>query len=490
MRIRNLLENITYSLVQGNIDEDITEIIYDSRKVSNGCMFVCIKGSKTDGHNFVQEALEKGAKVILTEKIILADESITVIRTENSREALAKISMNYYLEPQKKLCMIGITGTKGKTTTAVMIKKMLEENGEKVGLIGTIGAMINEEKVETENTTPESYELFRLLHEMVEKGCKYCVMEVSSQGLKQNRVKGIQFQYGIFTNFSTDHIGPTEHTWMDEYLFCKSLLFKQCDIGIINVDDFAYPKLILNATCKIFKYGTQPDADLYFSDLKQIVDTEYIGQRFLLQGCLNETIQLGMPGEFNVYNSMAALSLSYLLKLDIKKSIRSLAHISVPGRVEYISVSNDYHVIIDYAHNEGEVKSLLEMVNKLHPSRIICVFGSGGNRTKARRYSIGELCGKYAELSILSMDNPRDEKVADINKDIILGMKKSNGTYVEIEDRKDAIYYALDQARKGDYVLLIGKGHEDYQEILGIKHAFSEHEILREYRMEKSKQVS
>jgi UDP-N-acetylmuramoyl-L-alanyl-D-glutamate--2,6-diaminopimelate ligase len=381
--------------------------------------------------------------------------------------------------------MIGLTATKGKTTTSFMIKKILENNEKKVGMIGTIGAFIGDEKIETHNTTPESYELYHIFSQMVESGCTHCVMEVSSQGLKQNRVEGIQFQIGIFTNFSEDHIGPTEHASMDEYLYCKSLLFQKCEVGIINVDDPAYKELLMDATCEVFTFGKTKTADIHFKNPKLLMREDILGASYDTEGKVKAHIELGMPGIFNIYNSLAAIALSYQLKLDMKKTYSALYGVSVRGRVETVPISKDYHVIIDYAHNEEEVKSLLTMIKEYRPKRLVCIYGGGGNRAKARRYSMGELCGSMAELSILCCDNPREEEVSDINKDIIVGIQRSNGKYIEIEDRKEAIIYCLDHAKKGDLILLLGKGHEEYQEIKGKKYYFSEREVLEEYRREK-----
>lgn len=485
MKLEKLLENISYSLVQGSVEEEITDIVYDSRKIIEGCIFVCIKGSKLDSHTLIPEVVRKGVRVILVEKTVHVNEDVTVIRTDNSRKAMALAAATFFDYPSKKMCMIGLTGTKGKTTTSFMIKGMLEKNNKKVGTIGTIGAFIENKKIVTHNTTPESYELLKIFSEMVSDGCTHCVMEVSSQGLKQNRVEGIQFDIGIFTNFSEDHIGPEEHASMDEYLYCKSLLFKKSNLGIINIDDSAYKELLSDATCEILTFGKNKKADLYFSNPQLLVKEDLLGASYDVCGKIETKVELGMPGIFNIYNSLAALAVSYYLRLDLEKTLASFYNVSVKGRVETVSISKDYNVIIDYAHNEEEVKSLFKMVNEYNPKRLICVYGGGGNRAKARRYSMGELCGKMAALSILCCDNPRDEEIKEINKDIIVGIKKSRGKYIEIEDRKEAIYYSLDHAKKGDLILLLGKGHEEYQEIKGKKYYFSEREVLEQYKKER-----
>lgn len=487
MKLSKLLEGIPYSLVQGSIEEEITDIVYDSRKVREGCIFVCIKGSNLDSHTLIPEVIRKGVRAIMVERTVRVSEDVTVIRTESSRESMALAAANLFDFPFKKMCMIGITGTKGKTTTSFMIKEMLERNGQQVGTIGTIGAFIKDKKIETHNTTPESYELYKIFAEMVDAGCTHCVMEVSSQGLKQNRVSGIQFDIGIFTNFSEDHIGPTEHATMDEYLYCKSLLFRQCNLGIINIDDPAYVELLEDATCDLLTFGKDEKADLRFSNPELLIREDLFGASFDVSGKIETHVELVMPGKFNVYNSLAALSVSYALGCDLEKTLEAFRRVSVRGRVEVVPVSKDYHVIIDYAHNEEEVRSLLSIIKEYNPTRLICIYGGGGNRAKSRRYSMGELCGELAELSILCADNPRDEEVSDINKDIIVGITKANGKFIEIEDRKEAIYYALDHAEKGDLILLLGKGHEEYQEVKGKKYRFSEREVLEQYREEKQR---
>lgn len=485
MKLSDLLKGISYSLVQGTMEEEITDIVYDSRKVVEGCIFVCIKGSNLDSHSLIPDVVRKGVRAVMVEHTVNVSEDVTVIRTESSRESMALAAANLFDNPFEKMCMIGITGTKGKTTTSFMIKEMLESNGKSVGTIGTIGAFIKDKKIETHNTTPESYELYKIFAEMVDAGCTHCVMEVSSQGLKQNRVSGIQFDIGIFTNFSEDHIGPTEHATMDEYLYCKSLLFKQCDLGIINIDDPAHVELLEDSTCDLLTFGKSEKADLIFENAELLIRDDIFGASYDVTGKVEAHVELGMPGKFNVYNSLAALSVSHALGFDLEKTLDAFRKVSVQGRVELVPVSNDYHVLIDYAHNEEEVKSLLSVIKEYNPHRLICVYGGGGNRAKSRRYSMGELCGELAELSILTADNPRDEEVSEINKDIIVGINKVNGKYIEIENRKKAIHYALDHAEKGDLILLLGKGHEEYQEVKGQKYFFSEREVLEQYRDEK-----
>ncbi|WP_455715593.1 UDP-N-acetylmuramoyl-L-alanyl-D-glutamate--2,6-diaminopimelate ligase [Anaerosporobacter sp.] len=481
MQLRNLLEQVDYQLLKGNLDVSVTDFIIDSRKVKEGVAFLCISGTAVDAHGFIPDVIAKGASVIVVEKTVDVEADVTVIKVDSTRKALALMSAALFDYPAKKMVTIGLTGTKGKTTTTYMIQKMLEEAGKKVGVIGTIGAVINGEKVKTENTTPESYELHSLFSKMVEAGCEYVVMEVSSQGLKMDRVAGIEFDYGVFTNFSADHIGPTEHASMEEYLYCKSLLFKQCKVGIINKDDANYVGVLAGHTCEVQTFGFSEGCDLRASNIDFLMMHGHLGITFDVEGKLDAHVETNIPGRFSSYNSMVALMVGVNIGLSKEVMLDALANITVRGRAEIVKVSDEFIVMIDYAHNAVSVESLLSTVSEYNPKRIICVYGCGGNRSKLRRYDMGELCGKMADLSILTCDNPRDEEVADINEDIKVGLARSNGKYIEIEDRTEAIHYVLDHAKPGDIIILIGKGHEEYQEIKGVKHHYSEREVIEEY---------
>lgn len=492
MTIKVLLKEINYTIISGDDHVAVTEVVYDSRKVSEGCIFVCIQGSTRDSHDLIPDVIQGGTRSIVVEKDIpeflplLKEKNITVVRVDHSRNALAYMAAAYFGNPAKKLSTIGLTGTKGKTTTSYMIQSILEQSGAKVGVIGTIGAVIDGIKQKTANTTPESFELQRLFSEMVEAGCTYCVMEVSSQGLKMNRVDGFTFDIGVFTNFSSDHIGPDEHASMEEYLYCKSLLFKQCKLGIINSDDPSYEGAIKDHTCEIKTFGLGHTADLQGHNLELVRRPGLLGVTYQTTGVINRTIQLATPGIFSVYNSLAALLVCNSLGIQEDTMLLSLSTSQVRGRVEILPVAGNYTMMIDYAHNEASVESLLTTILDYKPNRIICVYGGGGNRSKLRRYAMGELCGKMADLSILTCDNSRNEEVADINNDIKVGLAKSNGNYVEIIDRTEAIHYSMDHAKEGDIIILLGKGHEDYQEIKGKKYYFCEKEVVEQYRKEKS----
>lgn len=483
MKLRKICEEIEYTLLQGSLETEVRDIIYDSRKIAPETMFVCMVGAVTDGHKYIPDAVEKGASVIVLEKeeeTAQIPENITVLKVASARLALALMSAALFDHPARKLVTIGLTGTKGKTTTTYMIKKVLEMAGKKVGLIGTIGAMIGEEHLPSKNTTPESYELHRMFAAMVEAGCEYVVMEVSSQGLKLDRTAGILFDYGIFTNLSPDHIGPAEHASFEEYMECKSLLFRQCRIGIVNADDEHVDGILKGHTCEVKTFSAEREADLMASDIGFINEDGKLGMHFNVTGCMDCQAKVHIPGRFSVYNSMVTMLVCHLAGISDEAILEGLSKVQVKGRVEMLLVSKDYTLIIDYAHNEVSTRSVLTTLMEYHPKRLICVYGGGGNRSKLRRYDMGEVTGEMADLCVLTCDNPRDEEIRDINNDIKVGLARSNGKYIEIDDRKEAIAYCMKNAKPGDMIVLLGKGHEDYQEIKGVKYHFDEREAVAE----------
>ena len=483
MKLKKICEEIEYTLLKGSMETEVRDIIYDSRKIAQGTMFVCMVGAVTDGHKYIPDAIEKGASVIVLEKEEEAaqiPETITVLKVESARRALAYMSAALFDHPARKLVTIGLTGTKGKTTTTYMIKKVLEMAGKKVGLIGTIGAMIGEEHLPSKNTTPESYELHRMFAAMVEAGCEYVVMEVSSQGLKLDRTAGIRFDYGIFTNLSPDHIGPAEHESFEEYMECKSLLFRQCKVGIVNADDEHVEGILKGHTCIVKTFSAEKEADLMVSNIGFINEDGKLGMHFDVTGCMECQAKVHIPGRFSVYNSMVTMLVCHLAGIGQEAILEGLSKVQVKGRVEMLPVSKDYTMIIDYAHNEVSTRSVLTTLMEYHPKRLICVYGGGGNRSKLRRYDMGEVTGEMADLCVLTCDNPRDEDIRDINNDIKVGLAKSNGKYIEIDDRKEAIAYCMMNAQPGDMIVLLGKGHENYQEIKGVKYHFDEREAVAE----------
>ncbi|MCD7893552.1 MAG: UDP-N-acetylmuramoyl-L-alanyl-D-glutamate--2,6-diaminopimelate ligase [Erysipelotrichaceae bacterium] len=481
MKLEKLLTEIDYTLLQGDLNTDVVQIDYDSRKVINNSLFVCIVGANVDGHNFIDSVIDQGAKVIVVEKEVSYQSGITYIKVENSRIALALLSSAFFDYPSRKMTVIGITGTKGKTTTSYMLESILTKAHKKVGLIGTIGSIVNGVFHETKNTTPESFELQSLMYEMVENGCEYCVMEVSSQGLMLHRVAGIDFDYGIFTNLSPDHIGKNEHRDFNHYMSCKKMLFQMCKVGIFNKDDEHYLDMIDNAKCQILTYSIHQDSDLQGYDIHLSQGEGTLGVSFKTRGLINDTFETDIPGEFSVYNSLVAIMICQQLSIETPYIKQALKLVRVSGRVEIVPIHQPYTVIIDYAHNALSFDSILSTISAYHPHRLICVYGAGGKRDKKRRYDVGEVVAKYHAYSILTADNPRGESVHDICMDIVEGINRIGGDYTIIEDRKDAIHYALSIAQKDDVILCLGKGHETYQIIDKEPIPFSEKEIIKKY---------
>ena len=464
MKLDKLLERLDYTVVQGSDSTEVTTLINDSRKVEEGSVFVCISGAVSDGHKYAADVAAKGAAAVVVEKDVEVPENVTVIKVEDTRYALALMSAAYFGYPADKMKVIGITGTKGKTTTTYMIKSILEETGHKVGLIGTIEAIIGDKKIPACNTTPESYTIHKYFAEMVESGCDCVVMEVSSQGLMLHRTAGIPFEIGIFTNLGRDHIGPNEHKDFDDYKRCKGLLFKQCKLGIANVDDKYFKDVFKGSTCKVETFGFSPEADLRAENVELVSRPGYLGVAYHVAGVMDFDVEIDVPGKFSVYNSLTAISVC--------------RHFRVP--VEMIKVSDDFTMMIDYAHNAMSLESLLTTLKEYNPKRLVCLFGCGGNRSKDRRFEMGEVSGRLADLTIITSDNPRFEEPQDIINDIKTGIAKTDGKYVEICDRKEAIKYAIEHGEPGDVIVLAGKGHEDYQEICGVKHPMDERVLIKE----------
>ena len=482
MVLAALLEKLEYELVSGSEDMQIENVVYDSRKVTEGSLFICIEGGTADGHTFIPDVVKKGAKALIVTKdvsgLLPADADVTVIRVKDSRYALAFVSAAYFGHPAEKLKVIGITGTKGKTTTTYLVKSILEHAGHKVGLVGTIEAVIGQEHIPANNTTPESYVLQEYFAKMVEAGCDTVVMEVSSQGLMLHRTQGFVFDYGIFTNIEPDHIGPLEHKDFADYMHCKGLLFKQCRVGIVNCDDAHYQDVIRDHTCKIETFGFAENADYRAQDLKLISGAGFWGIDFKARGKVNLDIELHAPGRFSVYNALCAIAICNHFGVTADEVKEALLQAHVKGRIELVKVSDDFTLMIDYAHNAMALESLLTTLREYKPKRLVCLFGCGGNRSKLRRYEMGEVSGKLADLTVITSDNPRNEEPQAIIDDIKVGISKTDGKYVEIIDRKEAIAYVIRHGQPGDVIVLAGKGHEDYQEIKGKKYPMDERDII------------
>ena len=461
MKLEQLLEGVSYTLVQGSLELDIEDIIYDSRKAAPGRLFVCIVGTQRDSHDYAAQCVADGVTALVVQHDIDLSTvpGAAVLKVESSRYALALMSGNLFGNPSRRMTMIGVTGTKGKTTTTHMIKSVLEAAGRKVGMIGTNGIYFLGHHQETANTTPESYELQKTFREFLDAGCDTALMEVSSQGLMMDRVAGIHYDIGVFTNLSPDHIGPGEHKTFEEYRSWKGQLFKRCTTGVVNIDDENTEALLEGHTCKLVTYGCSEKAD-YRAGTYQLLRThDFLGVQFHVSGKDDMDVKVNMPGEFSVYNALAALT------------------------VELVPISRKFTILLDYAHNEVSTESLLTTLRAYDPHRLVVVFGCGGNRSKLRRYGMGEICAKMADFSILTEDNNRFEKVEDIIADIRVGMNKGNpdAKFVEIPDRLDALHYAVDHAQEGDLIAVIGKGHETYRDREGVKTPFLERELLEEY---------
>ncbi len=480
MMFKDWLEDIRCQVLQGSLEVQVSEVVYDSRKACPGAVFVCMAGSQVDSHEFCSQVYAAGVRVFVTERPIALPADATVVMVENGREALAHISAARFGFPDRKMVTIGVTGTKGKTTTTHMIKTILEACGKKVGMIGTNGVYFPGTFEPTRNTTPESYQLHQYFSRMLEAGCEYMVMEVSSQAVKMHRTDGILFSYGIFINISPDHIGPDEHANFEEYINCKSMIFKQCLTGIANQDDELVMKAAKHGLCPVYAYSLMHPADFQAENIRYLAEKDFVGLEFAMKGKVSGTVRVGLPGKFNVSNAMAALSVCSLLGLPANTLTAALEKIHVDGRMEIAFASEDYKVIIDYAHNAVSMESLLNTLRDYHPKRLVVVFGCGGNRAKERRYAMGETAGKLADFSILTADNSRFEKVEDILSDIKSALIPTGGEYVEIPDRREAIRYAVTHAEKGDMIAVIGKGHEDYQEVNGVRTHFLDREVIEE----------
>ena len=486
MKLASLLSGLQYEILQGDTDREISAVVYDSRKVQEGCLFICIRGAVADGHSFAGKAAEEGACAILVEEPVTVPDDVTVIRASDTRYAMAFVSAAWFGHPADSLKTIGITGTKGKTTTTYMVRSILENAGYKVGLIGTIEAIIGDKRIPAANTTPESYVIQQYFREMADAGCDCVVMEVSSQGLMLHRTQGFVFDYGIFTNIEPDHIGPNEHRDFDHYLSCKAMLLRQCRVGIVNRDDEHFDRMIEGHTCTLETYGFSPEADLRAEDWSLVGGKGYLGIAYHVKGLLDFPVEIDIPGRFSIYNSLTAIAICRHFKVSEENIIRALREAKVKGRIEMVKVSDDFTLMIDYAHNAMALESLLTTLREYNPHRLVCLFGCGGNRSKLRRYEMGEVSGRLADLTIITSDNPRDEDPQAIIDDIKIGIGKTDGRYVEIADRKEAIAYAIRHGEPGDIIVLAGKGHEDYQEIRGKKYPMDERVLIAEILKEQS----
>ena len=461
MKLCDILNGIRVLSATVPMDLEISGIAYDSRQVEPGQLFVAVSGFAVDGHRFIPMALEKGAAVVLCEQI--PDGEAPYIQVENTRLALALASANFFGNPAKKMKFIGVTGTNGKTTVTYLLKAVLEQTlGAKVGLVGTIQNMIGDQVIETERTTPESYELQKLFYEMAQAGCTHVVMEVSSHALVLDRVAGIHFDVGLFTNLTQDHLDF--HKTMEEYRKAKAMLFRMCDVGVFNLDDPASEKIMAEATCKQLTYGQTHQAALMAEQVQLHADRVEFLARY---GTETSRARLGIPGGFTVYNALCVLGAALALGISLDDAVKALASAhGVKGRVEVVPTpGTPYTVLIDYAHTPDSLENVLRSVRGFCKGRLISVFGCGGDRDNTKRPIMGQIGASLSDIAVITSDNPRTEDPNQIIRQILAGIPDTSNCVVE-ENRRKAIRLAMAMAKQDDIIVLCGKGHETYQ-VLG-----------------------
>lgn len=479
MNLEQIINGYEIHNISGKKNIDIKNIKNDSRKIEKGDMFIAEKGYTVDGHLYIEDAIKNGALAVVTEEDIL-DYDITWIEVENSVEAMAKFSSNFYQKPWEKMNMIGITGTNGKTSTTYLLKSIFDQVGSRVGIIGTNGVLVGDKHISINNTTPNSLMLNGILDNMNKEYVDRCIMEVSSHALELNRVEYMEFDIGLFTNISKDHLDY--HETMENYYKAKAKLFhKTKEYNIINIDDFYGKRLVreIRSEVPLITYGIKEKADIFASHIEH-------GLSFI-KFKLNTSdesldIKLNTPGEFSVYNALAAASIAYAYKVPMEQIKRGLEALQgVRGRFEVVPTGRDYTVIIDFAHTADGLEKVLKVIDEFARARKIVVFGAGGNRDRTKRPEMGETVGRHADLSIVTSDNPRNEDPESIIDDVLKGTKLAGGKYVKIIDRKEAIIYALQNAKKDDIILLAGKGHELYTLIKNEKLPFDERQIVIDF---------
>ncbi len=477
MQLLNVLKDIEYKLIAGDIEKEITSVEFDSRKAGSGSLFVCVAGFTVDGHSFASKAAEQGAAAIVIDNLrkeypdevfkqISDGFGTAVIGIDNTHRLLSDLCANFYDHPEKKLNIYGITGTKGKTTTAFMLREILEQSGKKAGLIGTVCNIIAGTKTHAAHTTPESKDLYEMMSSLSDAGEDSLVMEVSSQGLKLDRVRGIRYRTAAFTNLYEDHIAPNEHPDMEDYLSCKLRIFDDCDIGILNADCAAAKEVTgyCDGKVRLITYGIEENADFTAKNLRPERRGHVTGTVFELDSeYYKGDIFVALPGRFNVYNALCAICSAYVENIDVEAVKKALSGISVPGRMQPVENSLGVNILVDYAHNAAALESVLNTLKEYTEGRIITVFGCGGNRSRTRRFEMGEVSGNLSDITVITSDNPRNEEPDAIISDIVTGISKTSGNYSIEPDRSSAIRLAVNMAVKGDTVLIAGKGHEDYQ---------------------------
>ena len=464
MKLLEVLDNIHFKLIAGDLNKEITSVEYDSRKVAVGSLFVCVQGFTVDGHSYASMAAEKGASAIVVDKnrsclnedelgVLAKENFLSVIEIDDTHKHLADLCANFYEHPEKKLAVYGITGTKGKTTTAFMLRAILEQSGRDTGLIGTVCNIIAGHKTHAAHTTPESRELYDMMDVLTRNNSESLVMEVSSQALKLDRVRGITYRTAAFTNLYEDHIAPNEHPDMEDYLSCKLKIFDNCETGILNLDCSVADKVIdyCKGKAPLLTYSVNGEADFVARNIRPERRGHVTGTVFELD-CkyYNCDIFVALPGKFNVYNALCAIATAVSEGIDIECIKQALENISVPGRMQPIENNFGVNILVDYAHNAAALESVLDTLKEYTEGRIITVFGCGGNRSRTRRFEMGEVSGNLSDYTVITSDNPRNEEPDAIIADIITGISKTTGKYEVEPDRSKAIKLSINMAQKGD----------------------------------------
>ncbi|SQC07518.1 UDP-N-acetylmuramoylalanyl-D-glutamate--2, 6-diaminopimelate ligase [Clostridium perfringens] len=477
MILKSLLKGLDYEVIKGNEESKVQNIRYDNRKIEQGDAFVCVKGFKVDGHSFIGDAIKKGAKTLIVQEDVSVQEDITIIKVRDTRKALAIMSSNYFGNPKDKLKIIGITGTNGKTTSAFIIKSILEKAGFMTGLIGTIANYIGNKKVDAVRTTPESYELHELFKNMVDAGVEYCVMEVSSHSLELDRVYGIQFEEGIFTNLTRDHLDF--HKTFENYYNAKFKLFKRSNHSIINLDDPYGANIVKDieergVKTKVSTFSIEKESDFKAFEIKSHSN----GSEFKVNLEEVEDFSINIPGEYNIYNSLGCIICAYNLNIPMNKIKEGLSDVVIPGRCELVAKEKNlpYSIIIDYAHTPDGLENILSTVKAFTRNRMISVFGCGGDRDKVKRPQMGKIGCELSDIAIITSDNPRSEEPMDIINDIVKPLNYDN--FVIEVNRKEAIRKAMNMALEGDVIVIAGKGHETYQILKDETIHFDEREVV------------
>ncbi|HFF8987884.1 TPA: UDP-N-acetylmuramoyl-L-alanyl-D-glutamate--2,6-diaminopimelate ligase [Clostridium perfringens] len=477
MILKSLLKGLDYEVIKDNEESKVQNIRYDNRKIEQGDAFVCVKGFKVDGHSFIGDAIKKGAKTLIVQEDVSVQEDITIIKVRDTRKALAIMSSNYFGNPKDKLKIIGITGTNGKTTSAFIIKSILEKAGFMTGLIGTIANYIGNKKVDAVRTTPESYELHELFKNMVDAGVEYCVMEVSSHSLELDRVYGIQFEEGIFTNLTRDHLDF--HKTFENYYNAKFKLFERSNHSIINLDDPYGANIVKDIEerglkTKVSTFSIEKESDFKAFEIKSHSN----GSEFKVNLESIEEFSINIPGEYNIYNSLGCIICAYNLNIPMDKIKEGLSDVVIPGRCELVAKEKNlpYSIIIDYAHTPDGLENILSTVKAFTKNRMISVFGCGGDRDKVKRPQMGKIGCELSDIAIITSDNPRSEEPMDIINDIVKPLNYDN--FVIEVNRKEAIRKAMNMALEGDVIVIAGKGHETYQILKDETIHFDEREVV------------